>query len=677
MALRVVALLAMIAAVAWTYAPAARFAFLNWDDHAVILQNPSLGFPGVAKWAFTTLYMEHFQPLSWLVWAAIKAQFGADATAFHLANIVAHAVCVVLVWSVCRMVLVHAWPETSERWRTGTSTAAALLFGLHPLRVEVVAWVSALPYTLALALMLASLLFYLQAAARESAHWRAAALALYAASLLARPVGLGFPVVLFVLDAWLFERRARASVARVWPFAILAIAAAIIESVARAPGLTEAPWLHQLQSASSAPFVYVWHTVAPVALTPLDLLPLVPVANAGAVLAALLALAAVSIAAWRMRHRWPAFLAAWVAYLALLAPAAGLVPSGLQATADRYTYVPGVVIAIGVAGAALRLARARSGQALRLARARSGQALRLARASARSPQASAGGRAILVGVMLLILVVASAFTTRRALAPWSDSVSLWTRVVALDPRHDVGLYNLGIALAAVDRRDEAAARYREVLALQPAHGPAKANLDRLDAARLEDEANNLAARGELAAAAERYRQAIARDAARSHSYAARGMALANLGRIAESIPLLRRAIELGERDPAVANTLGVVLLQSGQSREARVTFETALAVHQSDVNLAHNLARLLVTGPPPTAADAALALNLANNVVKVTEGRDPRAIETLAGALAANGRQEEARATNARAAALAAAQGDADLAVQIAARGRVYRRPGQ
>ena len=81
---RLSAFAAMAAAVAWTYFPAGSFAFLNWDDQWVILRNPSLGFPGVARWAFTTTYMEHYQPLSWLTWAAIEAGFGPDARAFHV-----------------------------------------------------------------------------------------------------------------------------------------------------------------------------------------------------------------------------------------------------------------------------------------------------------------------------------------------------------------------------------------------------------------------------------------------------------------------------------------------------------------------------------------------------------------------------------------------------------------
>ena len=359
---RLSALTAMVAAVAWTYFPAAGFAFLNWDDQSVILRNPSLGFPGVARWAWITTYMEHYQPLSWLAWAAIKAGFGPDASAFHVANIAAHVVCVLLVYAAARVVLTRAVPEASATLRNGAAVAAALLFGLHPLRVEVVAWISAMPYALALAFLLASLVAYLRTAARTPTRLPVAALVLYAASLAARPVALGFPAVLVVLDVWLLKRRTRTSLSVAWPFAVLAVAAAGIESVARTSGINDAPWLYRVQSAASAPFVYLWHTIAPVSLTPLDVLPIDPVANPGVAAAALLALAGVCLAAWIWRHRWPALAAAWAAYLALLAPAAGLVPSGLQATADRYTYLPGVVVAIAVAVAAAQWASARKGR---------------------------------------------------------------------------------------------------------------------------------------------------------------------------------------------------------------------------------------------------------------------------------------------------------------------------
>ena len=645
MARRILLLAAIAVLLAATYQHAAAFQFLNWDDGAVILDNRSLELPGAASWAFTTTFMEHYQPLSWLAWAVIKAGCGLDAAAFHTANLAAHVLCVLLLWAVARLVFARAAPVISSNRLDGAATAVALLYGVHPLRVEVVAWISALPYALALVFLLASTLMWLHSS--SSAHASRdlfASLILYAASLAARPVALGFPIVLVVLDTWLHKQSVRGSVRKAWPFAVLAAAAAVAEFAARAPGLGAAPWLYRLQSATSAPFVYLKHTLVPISLTPLDVLPLRPDGSAAMVVVAVLALFVVSFAAWRSRRRYPAAAAAWVSYLALLAPAVGLVPSGLQATADRYTYLPGVVVALAVAGAGVHWAT------------------------------SIHWRTRLVQAALVASVAALAVSSRAALQPWADSVSLWTRVVSLDPVNDVGLYNLGLALTADSRPDEAAARYRDVLAIDPTHADARANLDRLDAGRFEREGNDLAGRGDLVTAAERYRQAIARDPQRTHAHAARGIALATLGQSAEAMPHLMEAIRQGESDPAVANALGVLLLQSGQTREARTVFETALASHPSDISVAHNLARLLVTGEKTTKTDAELALRLARAVVEATSGRDARAIETLAAALAANGRMTEAVATNARAAALATAAGDRELAVQITARGRTYGR---
>jgi len=94
MARRVLLLTAVAVIVAATYWPIASFQFLNWDDTATIVSNSSLDLPRGATWAFTTTFMEHYQPLSWLMWAALKNRFGASAAAFHTANLVVH-----LIWA--------------------------------------------------------------------------------------------------------------------------------------------------------------------------------------------------------------------------------------------------------------------------------------------------------------------------------------------------------------------------------------------------------------------------------------------------------------------------------------------------------------------------------------------------------------------------------------------------
>jgi protein O-mannosyl-transferase len=349
---RLAACAVIAAAVLWTFAPVRDFAFLNWDDEAVVVRNAALEGPDILRWAFTTTYMEHYQPVSWLVLAAIKRTAGLDPASFHTANLAAHVICALLVLSVTAALVRRAAPAMAAGRRGSIALIAALLYALHPLRVEVVAWVSALPYSLALALALASVLCWLRAGGDPPRNWWIAAFLLFVVSLAARPIALGLPIVLVALDRVALERPLRESLGRVWPFALVAVGWAAVEGFARAPGVNDTPWLYRLQSAALAPLVYLWHTVAPLRLTPLDLLPGRPVANPLIIAAALLALAVASMASWWWRRRWPWLAASVLAYAALLAPAAGLIPSGLQATADRYSYVPGVVLAIAVTAAA-------------------------------------------------------------------------------------------------------------------------------------------------------------------------------------------------------------------------------------------------------------------------------------------------------------------------------------
>jgi tetratricopeptide (TPR) repeat protein len=271
-------------------------------------------------------------------------------------------------------------------------------------------------------------------------------------------------------------------------------------------------------------------------------------------------LAAVSVGAWRLRARWPWLLAAWLAYLLLLGPASGLAPSGLQATADRYTYVPSVAVALLVGAAAARLW-----------------------AQERRHVWLAAGTA---------LAVALSIQTVRQLGYWRDSITLWTRALELDPRNDVALYNLALALEEAGEPARAAQRYRELVSLVPDHGPARRNLGRLEAARYEREAGDAAAAGRLEEAVLLYGRALEQDAARLHSRRSRGMVLAQLGRFGQAIPDLQAAVAAGGAGPEVAAALAFALAQEGRSEEAVRVLQAAVARHPDVPDLARELARL-------------------------------------------------------------------------------------
>ena len=623
------------------FAPVVHNGFVNWDDPTVIVENTQLSWPAVLPWAFQTTLIGHYQPLAWLTWAATKAAFGLSPSAFHAVSLAGHLLNAVLVYLVGRR-FAEITGRSNGQGRFA-ALAAAFLFALHPAAVETVAWTSALPYALSLAALLTALLAYLD-------DRRMISLACYGLSLLIRVTALGLPVVLLLLDMYPLERYRRTRPTRLVvekiPFAAVALAAALAEWHARdVATLQDVGIGARLTMAATAPFVYLGRTLAPLRLSPLDPLAISPTIDTGRLMLGAAAIVGVTGAAWLLRRRLPALLVGWLAYLLVLAPVIGLTPSGLQATADRYMYVPAVILALVVGAAAVQLAG------------------RLRPASV--PALAVAGIAI---------VAALGTITWRQTEYWTDSISLWTRAVELDPHDDIATYNLAIALAAAGREGEAMDEYEATLRLVPDHALARRNLSLLQAAHAERDADRLAAQGHLDEADALYARALALDAKRLHARAARGMLLMRRGRFGEAAPELRAAFDGGVQDGEVPNALAFVLLQGGDAPAAAAVLRRALADHPGSVNLEHNLARLLATAPDPRVRDGATALRLALDVCEKTGNGDPRALDTLAAAYAATGRLDLARATAERAAALARQSGDAATAAEIAAHAAGYRR---
>ena len=196
------------------------------------------------------------------------------------------------------------------------------------------------------------------------------------------------------------------------------------------------------------------------------------------------------------------------------------------------------------------------------------------------------------GVFALAVVGILVALSWRQSGYWRDSVSLWTRAVEIDARDDVALYNLGEALAEAGRRDDAIARYEQALAIVPGNQAARTNRNLLMAVRFEEEGNRLAANRDLAAAAARYGAAVRLDPRRTHSQAALGMALVELGRPGEARAHLQAAIDQGVSDPAIPNALAYVLSQAGDNDRAIAILRAARQRFPDDPNIARNLTAL-------------------------------------------------------------------------------------
>ena len=207
--------LAVAFAVLLVFAPVLSNDWVSWDDPEAIVENDALRDPGVVSWAFTTSHMSHFQPLSWLLWASTGRLFGFTPEVFHGLSLLFHIVNSVLLFFLMGELGIG---------RNG-SAIAALLYGIHPLRVEPVAWASAFPYLLATGFVLAATLFYLR-------RRLAASTLLYAASVLARPTAFAFPLVLLTLDVVRKRRPLSRLLVEKAPFFALALAGLLVGHVA-------------------------------------------------------------------------------------------------------------------------------------------------------------------------------------------------------------------------------------------------------------------------------------------------------------------------------------------------------------------------------------------------------------------------------------------------------------
>jgi len=556
--------------------PLTHAAFLNWDDDAIFLRNPPLTGASTWSWAFTTTHMGHYQPLSWLTWSAVARVFGLTPEPFHVLNLATHALATSLIFLLASELLSVA--GVPARRAVGGGLLGALFFGVHPLRVEPVAWASAFPYLAALVFALLSARFYVASRSRpwhptrRRPTFRAvivsvAAIAAYAVSLLFRPIAVGVPFVLLLLD-WYPLRAAHRLTGRdrvaplladKMPYVLLTVCAITAEFLARRQvGFNELTTAARASLVATGPFVYLWRTAAPVGLSPAGVMALEPQGSVAA-FAAVAGLVAISWAVWRGRGNRPTLVVVWFVYLLLVAPTIGLAPTGLQATADRYAYLPGVAVAMAVAALV----------------AASGVSVAVHRAAI---------TAVVVSCVGLSVV------SRQQTAYWQDSIALWSRAAEIDERNDVAHYNLGTALQASGRIDEARAAYEATLRLVPDHTPARHNLNGLQAIARQRDADALAQAGHFAAAIPLYRETLTLDPRRSRARAALGMALAQSGDFAAAAPELETALQQGVDEPAVINAASYALVQTGRIDEAVTLLRAALARHPDDPNLAHNLA---------------------------------------------------------------------------------------
>jgi hypothetical protein len=187
--------------------------FLTWDDHANLVDNPH--YRGLdwshLRWMWTAFHMGHYIPLTWMTFALDYLLWGMKPVGYHLSNLLLHAANAVVFYFIVRRLLRTALPGLSEDRQAGLTVAAAfaaLLFALHPLRVESVAWATERRDVLSGLFYLLALLAYLRACERGEGGrgWYWGSVGLFACALLSKSMAVSLPVVLLILDVYPLRR---------------------------------------------------------------------------------------------------------------------------------------------------------------------------------------------------------------------------------------------------------------------------------------------------------------------------------------------------------------------------------------------------------------------------------------------------------------------------------------
>jgi tetratricopeptide (TPR) repeat protein len=459
------------------FAQSASHGFVNFDDAEYVAENPTVARGVTAEgfvWSFTHFRNGNWHPLTWLSHMVDCQIYGVkDAAGQHLTGVLLHAINAVLLFLVLRAMTSELWP----------SAFVAALFGIHPLHVESVAWVAERKDVLSGLFFMLSLAAYAGYTRQPFSIMRYLLVTIaFALGLMAKPMLVTLPFVFLLLDYWPLARIPRRSASgekgailacdsgsysRVLleklPWLALSAISCIVTYFAQSA--TASVWqrmafLTRISNALMSYVVYLRQFFWPEGLAAFYPHPqqAAPSWQVGFALAVLLAISAAFLACCR---KCPYLLVGWLWYLGMLVPVIGLVQVGAQARADRYSYLPQIGIYIAVAWGAGRMVSRRSVPT---------------RSASEAAISGPRWRFGLVSFVTSLILAMSIVTAWRQTAYWKDGVTLWSRVVACTLPNSWPHNNLGAALAAQRKIDEAMDQFLEALAIDPDDEDAHINL---------------------------------------------------------------------------------------------------------------------------------------------------------------------------------------------------------
>ena len=569
--------LVLIALQFLVFSPSLDNEFLKYDDDVYVYENANIQTLKAVNvaWMFARPYYHSYTPLTLLSHAVDYSLWGNNPWGHHLTSLLLHSANTVLVFLLGLMLLrvVRLRPggttlEVSAEPVAFADTAsvigmfvASLLFSLHPIRVESVAWVSDRKDLLVVLFTLSCCMAYIKydvyRGTKRALQWYLGSLFFFALALLSKSVAVVMPAVLIFLDLFLLHRRNRRSiwkslVAEKVPFLMLSAAFAVFAIVASKESqlstivakFSIVQWvLLPLYSIMFYPLKMLW----PVHLTPVYDAPGIPLMVIAAILCIGITVLTI-VNARRGREYW---LLGWLCYIVAIVPTVTGLSAGIQPWADRYSYFPTISLMFLVGGSIRGLWERYQHR---------------------------GAPRGVIAVLCTVLVLVCGRLSAQQLRLWQDAEILWRYAIGVSPDVPMPFANLGVVLEGKGDHDGALVMYAKAVALEPHYKDALFNMGvSFEAKQLVD------------SAASYYTKAIAADSSYADAYVNLGNIYVRAGKLDDGIRLFEQAILLDTSDPDPYYNMGIAVYNKGDPVKALEWFQTAIKYSPGYANAYYNM----------------------------------------------------------------------------------------
>ena len=487
----------------------------------------------------------NWHPVTWLSHLVDYELFGLNASGHHLANLFFHITNTLLLFCLLRCLTGSLW----------ASAFTALLFGIHPLHVESVAWVAERKDVLSTFFFFLTILVYLHYTRKTEIRRYIPVVVLFVLGLMTKPMVVTLPFVLLLLDYWPLERCSIRSLLEKIPLLILTIISCVVTFIVQhnigATGLMEdIPFKYRLANAISAYVGYIIKLLLPVNLTALYPHPGSNISLTSVVISLLILLSISSAVICAARKR-KYLVTGWLWYIGTLVPVIGLVQVGSQSMADRYTYIPSIGLFIILTWGLSEI--------------------------------SGSGffkKAILTacaGVAIVLLVIC----TRIQVGYWKNNIVLFSHALEVTENNPLAYYNIANEYQSRKNFDQALTYYYKALEVDADYADTYHNLGLIHKQE-----------GKIEESIEYYYEALRCSPDNTDTLLCLGAAYLELGDSDQAIEMFSQILAIEPKNIDARSNLGVTMIKMSRTDKAIEYFNEILSIDPENSEAYNNLGKL-------------------------------------------------------------------------------------